>query len=165
MAFAHQGYYGTVNMRDQGMNPTRIRVRLQGLTIGAAGSALADFVAKLGAVTDAWIESYQFEDVWTTDVLFTAAEPHGEASTKAVLSMQLTTPGKSGTFAIPAPKDSIFTALSGAGYNIVDFGVTAVSDLVNTFAAGGDAYISDGENVVSGGGIKGVRVHRKHRDA
>jgi len=168
LAFAHQAYFGTVQLRDTGFNATRIRVKLQdGIahTIGAAGSSLGDFVNKLEACTDAWVEKYTLEDEWVTDVAFEAALPHGEVSTRALLTMRLTTPGKSATFGIPAPKDSIFAAASGSGYNEVDFGVTAVSDLVNAFNAGSDAYISDGENTTTGGGIRGERVHRKHRDA
>jgi hypothetical protein len=167
MAFAHSGYYGLVSMLDQGRVPTRMRVKLQGATIGAAGTALADFVAKLGAVTDAWIESYTLEDIWKTDVLFTANEPHGRASMKALITVALTTPGKNAAVEIPAPSSgdgsnaSIFVAASGQGYDLVDPSLTPVSDFLNVFAAGGDAYISDGENTITGPFVKGIRTTRK----
>jgi len=165
MAFAHSAYLGVINMRDTGYNLVTKTVELRGATVAAAGTALANYVNDLIGVTDAWIESYRLEDVFLTDVLFTAALPHGEASTKAVISAALTTPGKTGTVEIPAPKDTIFQAASGDGFNRVDGGDAAVTTFLNAYEAAGHAFISDGEDMADGGFIRGVRVHRAHRDA
>lgn len=161
MAFAHQIFYGTVEVVDQGMNVTVLTFELQGANIAAAGTNLATIVTNLAAVTDGWIRSYQLHDKYVTDVLFTAAEPHGEISTKALITVQLTTAGKTASLAIPAPQDAIFVAASGEGYNQVDPTVTAVSDYLNMYNSGSQAKISDGEFTVLGPFIKGRRIHRK----
>jgi hypothetical protein len=167
MAFAHQAFFGLISMRDQGMNQTRMRIEINAPlgTIAQAGTNLAGYVSLLAAVTDCWIESYTLEDKWVTDVLFTAAEPHGEAATKALLSVQLTTPGKTGIIEVPAPKDAIFVAASGAGYNVVDTLNTAITAFVEAYESGQKAFLSDGELSIDGGLLKGVRTHHKSRDA
>ena len=167
MAFAHSAYYGTISMLDQGRVRTRARVKLQGGTIAAAGSALGDYVSKLAAVTDAFIEEYVLEDVWRTNVLFTDAEPHGRASMKALITVALTTPGKNASVEIPCPSSgdganaSIFAGGSGVLYDTVDPSLTPVSDFLNTSNVGGDIYVSDGENTITGPFVKGIRTTRK----
>lgn len=167
MAFAHSAYFGSISMLDQGRVRTRMRVQLQGANISAAGTNLGTFVSKLAAVTDAFIEEYTLEDVWRTDVLFTAAEPHGRASMKALITVALTTPGKNASVEIPCPSSgdgpnaSIFVAASGQGYDLVNPAAVPVSDFCNTSNAGAQIFISDGENTIVGPFVKGIRTTRK----
>jgi len=70
-------------------------------------------------------------------------------------------PNKRGYFTIPAPKDTLFVAASGRGYNQPDFADSALLAYMNLFTATGDAsYISDGEigTVVD---PVGSRIHSK----
>jgi hypothetical protein len=161
MAFAHQQYYGTVEVVDQGGNLSVLTFELQGATIANAGTNLGTIVSNLAAVTDGWIRSYQLHDKWVTDVLFTASEPHGEVSTKALITVQLTTPGKTASVEIPAPKDAIFSAGSGSGFNLVDPTNADVSTFLNQYNSGSQAKISDGEFTITGPFLKGRRIHRK----
>jgi hypothetical protein len=161
MAFAHEKYYGTIEFVDQGQNVARATVQLQGANIGAAATNLAAVVSAFVAVTDAWISSYTLHDQFTTDVAFTAALPHGEVSTKALILTQLSSsPLKKASLEVPAPKDAIFQAASGEDYNKVDGSNAAVTTLVALYEAASEAYISDGENVITGGFLKGKRVSR-----
>jgi len=161
MAFAHQKWYGTVEVLDQGMNLTVLTFELQGASIAAAGTNLATIVTNLIAVTDGWVRSYQLHDKWISDVLFTADEPHGEVEKKALITVQLTTPGKSASVEIPAPKDAIFTASSGSGYNLVDPANADVSTYLNQYNSGSQAKISDGEFTITGPFLKGKRISRR----
>ncbi len=160
MAFAHGKYSLNVTLVDQGNHKTNLRMDLQGANIAAAEANAVTVLGRLIAVTDAWIPRYTVEDVFVSDVLFTAAEPHGKVSDRALITVQLTTPGKAGTLEIPCPKDAIFVAASGEGYEQVDPTNVDVSNYLNLSNAAAQTFISDGENTINGPFIKGRRVGR-----
>lgn len=160
MAFAHGKYRLVVTLVDQGNRSTKLSMDLQGANIGAAETNAATVLGKLIAITDAWIPRYTVEDIFVSDVLFTAAEPHGKVTDRALVTVQLTTPGKLASLEIPCPKDAIFVAASGEGYEQVDPSNTDLSDYLNLSNAAAQTFISDGENTINGPFVRGRRVGR-----
>lgn len=113
-------------------------------------------VADLAAVTDAVVSAYYTYQEFVEDALSlpAAAELQNQAILQCGIEDQAT---KSATIVIPAPKDSIFVAGTGAGYDIVD---TTDADVVAFFANFDSEtlfYVSDGEQ--ADGLVGGRRRH------
>jgi len=160
MALVGGGYFGVVELIDNGGNVTKRRYELTAATIADADTDMSGTVIPaLQAVTDAKVKGYVVEISVVEDAL-TLPASGVEIENLALLDMSIVGhPEKSATLTIPAPKPTIFVATSGDGANVVDPADSAVVAYVALFEAGGQALISDGE--VASGLVAGRRIHRK----
>jgi len=160
MALVGGGYFGVVDLIDNGGNVTSRRYELTAGTFTDADSDLTGtIVPALQAVTDAKVKSF-FVEVTTVEDALTLPASGIEIENLALLDLQIVGhPEKSATLTIPAPKPAIFVATSGDGANVVNPANAAVLAYVALFGASGQALVSDGE--VSAGIVSGKRIHRK----
>jgi|SRR5664279_475204 len=160
MALVGGGYFGVVELIDNGGNVTKRRFELTAATVTAANTDMSGtIVPALVAVTDAVVKGYVVEETMVEDSLTLPASGI-EIENLALLDLSVVGhPEKTATLTIPAPKPAIFVATSGDGANIVNTSNAAVAAYAALFGASGKALISDGE--VSGGLTSGKRIHRK----
>lgn len=165
MALVSQGFRLTVQLKDTSNSTSTLTYDLQAADATAAAAAAAIILAALAPVTQSNVSQYLITQVFVEDAF---ALPVGaENAVKAeVAGLVAGFPNKTATFRIPAPSISIFSAASGAGYNIVDLDSANLQAYAQIFETGGQAYISDGENLadVSGGLVSGKRVTVKSRN-
>src|SRR5664279_209353 len=160
MALVAGGYFGVVDLIDNGGNVTRRRYELTAATVADADSDMSTvIVPALVAVTDAKVKGYLIE-VTTVEDSLTLPASGVEIENLALLDFSIVGhPEKSATLTIPAPKPTIFVASSGDGANVVDPADAAVIAYVALFEGSGQVLISDGE--VAAGLVSGKRIHRK----
>jgi len=160
MALVADGFNLSVTLADRGGNTT---VKSFDLTSADHATALTDATAILAALTgvsDASVKGYTIGTRYVENAFVLPTV--GEIENQAMLTFRLYgDPLKKATFTIPAPKDAIFSASSGALYNQVDLADTEVIAMRNVFFTGGEATISDGETAVAL--ENGKRIHRKSR--
>lgn len=160
MTFSSSMFQAEVSVIDAGNNISKLLYELQGADIDAAETSALAIVTDLVAVTKAYVQSYRVTEVFTNDTARAVPPAASVISEKALLSLQLTTPGKKAIMYIPAPIDAMFGTAGTDDYDKVTTSNAAVLALVNDFTVGAQGYVSDGENVVNNGLLAGQRVTR-----
>ena len=122
----------------------------------AARAAALALATDIAAVSDAVVSAYHCYQEFVEDAL--SLPSSAELQNQAVLVVGIEDePTKSAQIVIPAPKDSIFVASTGSGYDILD---TTDSDVIAFFANFDSEalyYVSDGEQ--ADGLVGGRRRH------
>jgi len=137
----------TCTLVDNGGNVTTKRYELRSADATEAAADTAAIIAALNAVTNAVMSSYRYGEEFKENAFaFPAAGIENED--KASITCLLTTSGaKKGNLKIPAPVIGIFQGASGPSANIVDIGDTDLGTYADLFKTGGEAFISDGEDL------------------
>jgi hypothetical protein len=163
MSLVADGYDITVSLMDNGGNVTQKAYVSRATTDAEATTAAGALLTALGGVTDCAIRDYSINKRFIEDTLVYPASGV-QIENQAEITVALTSsPNKSATLNIPAPKIGIFAGTAGAAANNVDLLDTALNvyfDLFEDSAATGFA-ISDGETMANA--IIGKRIHRKSR--
>lgn len=164
MALNHEKFEVTITFRDSGLDITRKTYELRGATMADALANAAAFVPVIAAASDAAVDGYQVSEVFAESAPAAIADDTVRNSNQAVISVQLaTSPLKRGTIVVPAPKNALFTAVTGVGSDVIANNAALVTGLVSEFNSTGNVYISDGEDVSATPNISGYRrtVYRK----
>lgn len=166
MALVSAGFRLTVELADNGGKPFGTRmydlVQTDPTLVGAVATSI---LGKLAAVTDSEIAGYTLGERFVEDAL-TLPAAGVQNENQAIITMPIVgRPNKSGTVTIPAANIGVFTNTSGKGANIVDMSDVALRAYIGIFdpTVGDEAYISDGEQVVSLSG-GGKRRHVKNNN-
>jgi len=161
MALVSTGFQLSVTLVDQGKGKSTLRYDLTAADAAAAAVDTATILAALAAVTDAGIQSYTLGEVYKDSAVNSGS---GQVENLAVITAKIDDADlKYAIVRIPAPKDGLFQAASGGGYDLVD---PADADLVaylQVWQTGNEALLSDGESLVSpgtAGNVVGKRAHR-----
>jgi hypothetical protein len=164
MSLVSQGFLLTVTLSDTGGNKSILKYKLQAADFATATTDAGTILTALAAVTDALLLAYHLSEVFEEDsALYGSGEVENVASMSARIDAAEV---KYATVRIPAPSDGIFQAASGPLYNVVDPGDTDLVAYLNVFVDTAEAYLSDGENLLSpgtAGNVTGKRIHRKSR--
>jgi len=163
-----QGWEVVVHLKDKAGDPTDRTYKLIATDDAGDMSEMqinaTAIITDLLAVTDCKIDQYRIAKVFVEDAFTLPTADTAETRTHAMITLPIAgVPNKSATIDIPGPKNGIFVAASGSGYNDVDPNDSDVDNYVNNFAAvgvGGIAYISDGENIVNEN-LRGKRTHSR----
>lgn len=164
MALAHQKFEVTVTFRDSGVDPTNKTYELRGANMTEALANAAAFVPVIAAASDAAVDGYRVSEVFAESAPAAIAGDTVRNSNQAVISVQLSTsPLKRGTIVVPAPKNALFTAVTGVGSDVVANNAALVTGLVDEFKSTGNVFLSDGESASDTPNISGYRrsVYRK----
>lgn len=165
MALVAAGFRLTVQLKDTSASTSVLQYELQGADYAAASANAAIILTALDAVTNSNVAQYQVSAVFVENAfaLPVSAENAVKAEVNGIVSGA---PNKTAQFRIPAPSISIFSSSTGAGYNIVDLDSANLQAYAQIFEVGGQAYISDGENLadVSGNLTSGKRITVKSRN-
>lgn len=162
MALVAAGFEFSVVLVDSGGNKA---TRVYALTSADMTEALSDaaaIVALLTTITNATVQGYRVAQKFEEDAF---AYPLGGVNVEelALVTARIDgSPDKTVNFSIPAPKDTIFVAVTGSSRNRVD---TADPDLIayaSIWNPGGRATISDGESIAFPL-LEGKRIHRGSR--
>lgn len=129
------------------------------------GAVVTSMLAKITAATDSVIAAYSVNEKFINDDLALPAAGVQNENVLRFTAPIVGDPTDSATLTIPAPKISLFTNTSGKGANIADMGDAALLAYVGMFdpTVGNEAYISDGEQIVSLSGA-GKRAHIKNNN-
>lgn len=158
MALTHQKFVLEVTFRDSGDDLTMKSYELRGADLAAATANAATLLGALVAASDSKVSSYRIADVFAEDAWAAYAGDTVRNSVQAVITVDIAdAPNKKATIVVPGPKNALFTAVTGAGSDVVSPVAALVTGLVDQFKAAGTAYISDGESVDAVPNIKGIR--------
>lgn len=147
MAFVSHGFFVTFELVDKSEHTTRRTYQVNAATYADAVTAVTTFRGYLEAMTDATITTQSISERYANDAaqLPTATRPITE---NATLTLRINNnPLKKASTSVPMPKDGIFVAASGEGFDIVDPADAAVIAFWGAFTPNGEMYISDGETV------------------
>jgi hypothetical protein len=159
MALVDQGYEVSVMLQDlQGDTITKT-YELQAATEALALTAIGTILTALDINSNCAILGYNLLRKTRESA---PAFGTGDGSVKARLSARKTN-GEVASVDIPAPVESIFTAASGPGNNIVDMTNVNIIAYLDLFESGNQAFISDGEFLADASGIDGQRVTVRKR--
>lgn len=165
MALVSDGFYLSVALKDTSASTSTLRYKLQGADLAAAVANAAIIIPLLEATTLSNISGYSVGQQFVENAfaLPVGAENASKAEINGLISGQ---PNKTGQFRIPAPSVTIMVAASGPGYNQVDLESANLQAYAAIFEVGGNAFISDGENLgdVAGSLVSGKRVSVKSRN-
>jgi hypothetical protein len=164
MALASVGFLLTVRLVDQGSNKSTLRYDLTAADAATAAADAATIMAALAAVTDAEIQAYSLAEQFQDG---TVESGSGEVEAIASIVAKIDSAAvKYASVKIPAPNVGIFKAAAGDDFNNVDPADTALVTYLTVFATGNEAYLSDGEALLSpgtAGNVTGKRIHRASR--
>lgn len=164
MAYVAGSFFVNIAFVDSGLNTSRKRVQLQAADMTEALASAAAIVPKFAAISACYVVNYTVEQEFNNDAAgYPPTADAAEVSTRALLTVGLTTIPKKASLEVPGPIDGIFGAAGTSDFNKVDVSNAAVKALVNAFNTGQDGYISDGENTLNtsaGGLVGGRRIHR-----
>jgi len=136
------GWFLTITVQDRNMDYVTLTYELRATNeIEAEAERTAIFTA-FDAVSQAVIVGYGLSQRFVNDSIGIPAA--GEVEVKARISYQLKDSFHKGTFDIPAPKETVFLALTGKQNKVVDVAKTIVTDYADLFRAAGSAYIGGG---------------------
>jgi hypothetical protein len=167
MSFNTQGFELVVDFADNAGKPVNRRTyKMVEASPAAIVAAAAGMIAIIAAASDAVITAYRIAEVIIQDSVTLPAAGVQNENQVIVSSPIVGIPNKSGTFTIPAPKITCFNATSGKGANEANFGGSSpLVDYAGMFDpdVGNQAYISDGEQIVSTQ-ARGKRRHSKNNN-
>lgn len=160
------GFTLIVDLCDNGGKPFgQKRYDLVDTDPATVAAVAASIMGKLNAVTDSNIASYFLGERFVeTALTFPAAGVQNE--NQAIITAPIVgKPNKSATVTIPAATIGCFTNTSGKGANIVNMANPQLAAYLGVFdpTVGNEAYISDGEQIVSAQG-GGKRRHVKNNN-
>jgi hypothetical protein len=155
-AGAGTGYFLTVQMIDRNEDPTSKEYELDVADYAEALGAALEVIGDLPLVSDCEIVGYHVGQRFVENAIVVPTV--GEAQTKARLIIRLAGGNKKATIDIPAPKETIFMALTGKANKVVNVTNTDVLDFLQNFEAAGTAFISDGEKMAAAGLLEGRKV-------
>lgn len=147
MALVSNGFWLRVTVVDNGNNKTIKTYQLRAVDFATATTDSTNIITALNAVTDSSISAMSIAERFNESAFaFPASGVQNEdkASVSAVISG-----AKNGNFKIPAPIPAMFQALEGSAANVVDVTNAALLAYSAVFAAGNEAYISDGDDLIS----------------
>ena len=158
MALVADKWFLVVNLVDSGNNTFSKRYRLAAIDAATAATSAAAVVAALDAITECPIVSHYHYQETVENALVLPVGVQGE--NKALLTFRLEgAANKSASDTIPAPIIGVFVTPTGNGSNVINGAHAAIATYRDLFIAGGNAFISDGENVTELKG--GKRIHSK----
>jgi hypothetical protein len=162
MAIVTSGFQLSISVADNGANVSTLSWDANtAVTIDfATAQAQRDLlVADLAAITDSVVVATRLTEVQYEDaIVYPVAGVENE--NKASITYLISGTNKKGNIKIPAPKITIFTALSGPSANIVDIADGLVVGYMANFEPTGGFFVSDGESV--GTTLKGKRISAKN---
>lgn len=164
MALVSTGFQLEVSLLDSGNDVTRKTYQLRGADFAAATANAATMIGALSAASDAKLIGYRVAEVFAEDAIAAFADDKVRNSNQAVITVTIANnPLKKGTIVVPAPKNALFTSVSGEGSDVIQANAALVTGLVGQFKATGSVFISDGEDVDDVPNIRGVRrtVYRR----
>lgn len=139
------GYFLTMTVQDRNLDTSTLSYELRGNDETEALAETGAIIAAFDAVSLAVVISYNVQKrFWNDSIGIPVA---GEVQVKARVSYQLKDSPEKETFDIPAPKETIFYALTGKLNKVLDVSNTAVIAYADLFRAAGSAFISDGESL------------------
>lgn len=141
------GFFLTLSLIDKQEDQTTKEYELNAADYAAAVAARANIIAAFEAMSDLEIVGVTMSERLDENAIVVPAV--GSVSDKLTMSFRLDGTSEKAPHVLPAPKDAIMTAATGAGNNILDFGNADVLVYTGLFLSGGDAFISDGESVDS----------------
>lgn len=138
------GFFMDVTLIDTQGDSSSKRYELTSIDYATALTDSAAIRTALAGVSGSTISTYRIAQVWDEDAF---AFPTGaDNGVRARMTYQLANSVEKATEDIPAPLEGIFTAPSGPNANVVDTIDAGVVSYVQIYQAGGQAFISDGEN-------------------
>ena len=159
MALTTNGWWLTSTLVDNGGNVTTKRYDLRASDATTAATDVAAIIAAPNAITDSVMSGYRYGEEFIEDS-FAYPAAGVENENKASITCLLTTGGaKKANLKIPAPVIGIFVDTTGPSANVVDVTNAALLTYAALFESGGEAYISDGEDLDSL--ISGKRISAK----
>lgn len=139
------GYFLTMTVQDRNLDTSTLTYELRGADEAAALTEVSTILAAFDAVSQAVVIGYNVQKrFWNDSIGIPAA---GEVQVKARVSYQLKDSPEKETFDIPAPKETIFYALTGKLNKVLDVSNAAVIAYADLFRSAGVAFISDGESL------------------
>jgi hypothetical protein len=129
---------------DTGGNKCNRSIRIDAESYADCTVVMNSFLAALADVSDALILSAKLSSVYLEGTPSLPASAEIEKGALLLLPDLDDGVYKMHHWTIPAPKDAIFVAASGEGYNQVDTSDAAVLALIAMFEE--DVYLSDGEH-------------------
>lgn len=166
MALTSQGYELLVDFADNGGKPyARRTYPLVDTDPTTIPTVVAAMLVTIAAATDAVIAAYRVAEVYVEDALTLPAAGVQNENQAIITAPIVGRPNKSGTITIPAAKIGCFVATSGKGANVVSTAAGIAQNYARMFdsAHGDEAYISDGEFIVSDQ-MSGKRRHTKNNN-
>lgn len=153
MAFDAAPFTLSVTFVDKNSNESNKIFELRSADHAAALTDAAAVVAAYGAATKAEILRYA---IGTNFIEGTVVMPTSDMPISTVVSVTtaLTTPGKKANYAIPMPADVIMS-----GNNLIASHATAQA-VQGLYLAGGEVFISDGEDASGASALEGKLVTR-----
>jgi len=136
------GWFLTMTVQDRNMDYVTLTYELRATNEIEAEAERTAIFAAFDDVSLAVIVGYGLSQRFVNDSIGIPAA--GEVEVKARLSYQLKDSFHKGTFDIPAPKETIFLALTGKQNKVVDVANADVIAYADMFRAAGSAYIGNG---------------------
>jgi len=155
-AGAGTGFFLTVQMIDRNEDPTSKEYELDVADFAEALGAATEMVGDLMLVSDCEIVGYHIGQRYVENAIVVPSV--GEAQTKARLIIRLAGGNEKATIDIPAPKETLFMALTGKANKVIDVTNTDLLDFLANFEAAGTSFISDGEKMAASGLLEGRKV-------
>lgn len=151
MALVSDGFWMRATVVDNGNNKTIKTYQMRAADFATATTDSTAILNALNAVTDSTISAFSiaqrfYEDAFAWPV--SGIQNEDKASISCVI-----TNSKSANIKIPAPIPAMFQDTEGAAANVVDVTNGDLIAYTDIFKAGGESYISDGDDLllVSGG--------------
>lgn len=139
------GYFLTMTVQDRNLDTSTLTYELRAADEDEAITETATIISAFDGVSQAVVTGYHIQLRYWNDSIGTPSA--GELQIKARVSFQLKDSPEKETFDIPAPKETIFYALTGTENKKVNVGSAAVIAYADLFRAAGVAFISDGESL------------------
>jgi len=168
MSLVKQNWSVEITLIDKGANET---TRTYPLVATDDAGDVTDLVTEvtgtilpaLLAVTLAVVKKWTLRLLYLETALSLPTDSGAEIEAHALITAPIYgLPNKSAVVDIPAPEVVCFIDTNGPGYNEVDVGAAEVLAYCGLFSAAGNvAYISDGEQLNNGIGMKGRRTHSR----
>lgn len=136
------GWFLTITVQDRNMDYVTLTFELRATNAVEAEAERTAIFTAFDDVSQAVIVGYGLNQRFVNDSIGVPAA--GEVEVKARVSYQLKDTFKKGTFDIPAPKETIFLALTGKQNKVLDVADAAVMAYADLFRAAGSAYIGNG---------------------
>lgn len=166
MADVEKGYVLIVDFADNGGKPFGSRrYDLVQDDPDLVGAVVTSMITKIRAATDAVVAGWTLGRKTINDALTLPAAGVQNENQLIWTAPVVGDPTKSAYLTIPAAKIGLFTNTSGKGANVANIGSAALAAYVGMFdpTVGNEAYISDGEQIVSLSG-SGKRRHTKNNN-
>lgn len=152
------GFFVTFIMIDRNEDVTTKEYELDAADFTIASGIATEMRGDLELVSDCEIIGQHISHRLVEDAVVVPSV--GEAQVKARLVVRLDGGQGKATIDIPAPKESLFMALTGKANKVVDVNNVDLLDFLANFETGAaaPAFLSDGEKMAVGGLIEGRKV-------